>query len=197
MPMQVNFHPMNKIYLFLLFLLLTSCEENKGERILRWIQSWECLEIIFPKIALFTIQGKDTVDFDWVNVDFKIVTYVDSTGCTGCKLQLLEWSDFIQEVDSLSNKNVSFVFYFHPKDKTKLRHLLRLNDFTHPVCFDEKDEFNALNDFPKERELQTVLLNKNNEVIVIGNPHYTRSIRNVYLRRITESSNQEKKASLP
>lgn len=197
MPMQVNFHPINKIYLFLLFLLLTSCEENKGERITRLIQAWEGREIIFPKNSVFTIQGKDTVDFDWGNVDFKIVTYVDSTGCTGCKLQLLEWSDFIQEVDLLSNKNVSFVFYFHPKDKAELRHLLRLNDFTHPVCFDEKDEFNAQNDFPKERELQTVLLNKNNEVIVIGNPHYTRSIRNVYLRRITESSNQEKKASLP
>lgn len=181
---------MNKIYPFLLFFLLISCEENKGERITRLIKAWEGREIIFPKNSVFTIQGKDTVDFDLGNVDFKIVTYVDSTGCTGCKLQLLEWSDFMQEVDSLSNKNVSFVFYFHPKDKKELRHLLRLNDFTHPICFDEKDEFNALNDFPKERELQTVLLNKDNKVIAIGNPHYTRGIKKLYLKRIADNKKE-------
>lgn len=179
---------MNKIYMFLsLLLFVTSCKKDKGEQIAQLIQSWESREIVFPENSIFTIQGKDTVNFK-PNTDFKIVTYIDSTGCTGCKLQLLEWQDFMQEVDSVSNKNVSFIFYFHPKDKKELRHLLRLNNFTHPVCFDEKDEFNALNKFPKERELQTFLLNRENKVIAIGNPHYTRALKSVYLKRIAEGA---------
>lgn len=179
---------MNKIYMFLLLLLfVTSCKKDKGEQIARLIQSWESQEIVFPENSIFTIQGKDTINFK-PNTDFKIVTYIDSTGCTGCKLQLLEWQDFMQEVDSVSNKNVSFIFYFHPKDKKELRHLLRLNNFTHPVCFDEKDEFNALNKFPKERELQTFLLNRENKVIAIGNPHYTPALKSVYLKRIVEGA---------
>lgn len=179
---------MNKIYpLLLIALFLTSCKENKGERIARLIQAWENREIKFPEKSVFTIQGKDTVDFELTDADFKIVTYVDSTGCTGCKLQLPEWQDFMQEIDLLSNASVSIIFYFHPKSKKELRRLLRLYDFAHPVCFDEKDEFNTLNKFPKERELQTFLLNRNNKVIAIGNPHYTRAIKNVYLKRITES----------
>ena len=178
---------MNKIYPFLFILLfLTSCKENKGERIAQLIQTWENREIKFPDNSVFTIQGKDTVDFEIKDSDFKIVTYIDSTGCTGCKLQLLEWLDFMQEVDSLSNKKVSFIFYFHPKSKKELRRLLRLNEFTHPVCLDDKDEFNNLNNFPKERELQTFLLSKDNMVIAVGNPHYTRAIKDIYLKRITQ-----------
>ena len=77
---------MNKIYPFLFILLfLTSCKENKGERIAQLIQTWENREIKFPDNSVFTIQGKDTVDFEIKDSDFKIVTYIDSTGCTGCK----------------------------------------------------------------------------------------------------------------
>ena len=36
---------------------------------------------------------------------------VDSVGCTSCKLQLLRWKLFMQEVDSTLNRPVPFVFY--------------------------------------------------------------------------------------
>lgn len=174
------------VYIVLCF-SLTSCKESKQDQITRLIREWEGKEIIFPDKSVFTIQGRDTVDFDFRNTDYKIVTYVDSTGCTGCKLQLLEWQDFMQEVDSLTARSISFIFYFHPKNRKELRHLLRLHAFVHPVCFDEKDEFNTLNHFPKKRELQTFLLDRENRVVAVGNPHYTRKIRNIYLKRITDS----------
>mgnify|MGYP001694896229 FL=1 len=37
---------------------------------------------------MFTIQGKDTIEYSGDNSNYKIVTYIDSIGCTSCKLQL-------------------------------------------------------------------------------------------------------------
>ena len=69
-----------------------------------------------PFLFYYSIQGKDTVDFSLADADYKVVTYIDSVGCTSCKLQLLRWKLFMQEVDSTLNRPVPFVFYFHPKD---------------------------------------------------------------------------------
>ena len=76
-----------------------------------------------PTHSIFTIQGKDTVDFSLADADYKVVTYIDSVGCTSCKLQLPRWKLFMQEVDSTLNRLVPFVFYFHPKDMKELRYI--------------------------------------------------------------------------
>ena len=67
-------------------LLAASCEESEKERLSRLVKEWEGKEILFPAHSVFTIQGKDTVDFDFKDAEYKIVTYIDSVGCTSCKL---------------------------------------------------------------------------------------------------------------
>ena len=165
-------------------LLVSSCEESEKERLSRLVIEWEGKEILFPTHSTFTIQGKDTVDFQFQDVEYKVVTYVDSIGCTSCKLQLHRWKEFLSEVDSLTNGNVSFLFYFHPKDMKELRYLTRRDAFTHPVCFDEKDEFNQLNHFPSEMMFQTFLLDERNRVVALGNPVLNPNVKELYLNLI-------------
>ena len=105
------------------------------------------------------------MDFDFKGAAYTIVTYIDSVGCTSCKLQLHRWKELVKEVDSLTNGDVPFFFYFHPKDIKELRYLTRRDAFAYPVCFDEKDDFNRLNRFPSEMMFQTFLLDKENRVI--------------------------------
>ena len=97
-------------------LLVSSCEESEKERLSRLVKEWEGKEILFPAHSTFTIQGKDTVDFQFQDAEYKVVTYIDSIGCTSCKLQLHRWRELVSEVDSLTDKSVPFLFYFHPKD---------------------------------------------------------------------------------
>lgn len=165
-------------------LLVSSCEESEKERLSRLVKEWEGKEILFPTHSTFTIQGKDTVDFQFQDAEYKVVTYVDSIGCTSCKLQLHRWKEFLSEVDSLTNGNVSFLFYFHPKDMKELRYLTRRDAFTHPVCFDEKDEFNQLNHFPSEMMFQTFLLDERNRVVALGNPVLNPNVKELYLNLI-------------
>ena len=165
-------------------LFIASCSESEKERLSRLVKEWEGKEILFPAHSTFTIQGKDTVDFDYKDAEYKIVTYIDSVGCTSCKLQLHRWKELVKEVDSLTNGNVPFLFYFHPKDMKELRYLTRRDGFAYPVSFDEKDDFNRLNHFPSEMKFQTFLLDKENRVIALGNPVQNPKVKELYLNLI-------------
>ena len=176
-------------------LLAASCEESEKERLSRLVKEWEGKESLFPAHSIFTIQGKDTVDFDFKDAEYKVVTYIDSVGCTDCKLQLPRWKELMVEVDSLTGGSVPFLFYFHPKDLRELRFLTRRDAFAFPVCFDEKDEFNHLNHFPSEMMFQTFLLDKENKVIALGNPVLSPKVKELYLNLIKgtgESTSSER-----
>ena len=174
-------------------LLMASCSESDKERLSKLVNEWEGKEILFPTHSTFTVQGKDTVDFEYGNADYKVITYIDSVGCTSCKLQLHRWKDLVAEVDSLTNGNVPFLFYFHPKDMKELRYLTRRDDFTYPVCFDEKDELNRLNHFPSDMTFQTFLLDNDNKVVAMGNPVLNPKIKELYLSLVT--GNRSSKSS--
>ena len=167
--------------------MLASCQESREEAMLRLVNEWNGKEIKFPARSVFTIQGKDTVDWEFSNADYKVVTYIDSVGCTSCKLQLPQWKKLVAEVDSLTNGRVPFLFYFHPKDRKELRYLTRRDDFTYPVCFDERDELNRLNQFPTDMTFQTFLLDKDNKVVAMGNPVHNPKVKELYLGLITGS----------
>ena len=166
--------------------MLASCQKSPKEAMLRLVQEWNGKEIKFPARSVFTIQGKDTVDFEFKNADYKVVTYIDSMGCTSCKLQLHRWKQLVAEVDSLTEGRVPFLFYFHPKDMKELRYLTRRDKFIYPVCFDEQDEINRLNQFPSVMDFQTFLLDKDNKVVAMGNPILNPNIKDLYLEVITQ-----------
>lgn len=176
---------MRYLYLILVLALFSSCKESEKDKIARLVEEWEGKEILFPTHSFFTIQGKDTVDFSFADTDYKVVTYIDSVGCTSCKLQLPRWKQFMQEVDSIVNSNIPFVFYFHPKDMKELRYITRRDAFVYPVCFDEMDDFNQLNQFPGEMTFQTFLLDKDNKVVAMGNPVHNPKVKELYLKVLT------------
>lgn len=175
--------------------MLASCQESREEAMLRLVNEWNGKEIKFPSRSVFTIQGKDTVDFEFVDADYKVVTYIDSVGCTSCKLQLPRWKQLIEEVDSLTGGSVPFLFYFHPKDMRELRYLTRRDDFEYPVCFDEKDELNQLNQFSSDMTFHTFLLDKDNKVVAMGNPVLNPKVKELYLSLVT--GNRSSQSSRP
>ena len=165
--------------------LLASCSESREEAMFRLVNEWKDKSVIIPVRSVFTVQGKDVVDFNYRDAEYKILVYTDSIGCTSCKLQLPKWKRMIAEVDSLTGGSVPFLFYFHPKDPKELRFYLRRDNFTYPVCFEEDDYINRLNRFPSDMTFQTLLLNKENKVVAIGSPVLNPKIKDLYLEIIT------------
>lgn len=80
---------MKRKFVFLIFtyLVLASCtngQVNTRER-----------QIRFPKYEKFVCLGKEIPSANLKKTSMKIVMYADSTGCTGCKLQLDMWKLYI------------------------------------------------------------------------------------------------------
>jgi hypothetical protein len=166
---------------------LCSCQNKEKKEITQIVKEWQGKEIVFPEKMIFTQFGQDTVPYSLSESPYKIVMYVDSIGCTSCKLQLHKWKEFITELDSLTRGTVPVLFIFHPKDKREISYLLKRDDINIPVCIDEKDRINALNRFPENQSFQCFLIDSGNKVVYIGNPVHNPRIREMYLRQVTEN----------
>ena len=141
----------------------------------------------------FVVDGRDTVDvIGSVNSGYKIVNYVDSTGCLSCKLQLPLWNLFITQMDSVYHSDVPVYMVFAPKavDVREVQYILRRDTFHHPVCLDLADSFNRLNGFPSDEEFHTFLLDGSNKICAVGNPVHNRRVKDLYLRIIRGESPQ-------
>ena len=164
--------------------LSASCADNRSASVADIVSQWEGREILFPENSVFTIQGCDTVDFQFQNAPYKILTYVDSVGCMSCKLQLMNWSKYIQELDSVTGNSVPVAFFINASDQKELSYITRRDGFKHPVCFDEEDEINRLNQFSANMTFQTFLLDRENRVVGIGNPVHNANVKALYYRII-------------
>ncbi len=172
------------IYFFVFQVFIVACKESSKERLIQDIKTWQGKEIKFPKDLVFTKYAKDTVNYAISNSKYKVLLYVDSTGCTGCKLKLHKWNRFIAEVDSLSSMEVSFLFFFQPKDTRELSYLLRRDAIEHPICVDKDNALQKLNKFPNNLMFHCFLLDENNKILCIGNPVYNRKVRDLYFKQI-------------
>lgn len=180
-----------QLYILLLLSLLTACKENNKEKFALLVQEWQGKEIVFPQNMAFTRFVTEPVDYRIPDAEYKVLVYVDSVGCTSCKLQLLKWKELIAHVDSATNGNVPFIFIFQSKDDRELRYILKCDNFDSPVCFDRNNRFNSSNRFPQDITFQTFLLDKDNKVKVIGNPVHNLAVRDLYLKQITGMQYQE------
>lgn len=179
------------LYILSIFFLVASCKENKKEEVARLVQEWQGKEINFPKNITFTRFVTDTVDYQIPQSDYKVLIYVDSMGCTSCKLQLPKWKELIAYTDSATGGSIPFLFFFQSKDDKELRYILKRDNFNRPICLDRNNELDKLNRFPQNITFQTFLLDKDNRVVVIGNPIHNLAVKDLYLKQITGIQNKE------
>ena len=120
-------------------ILLSSCSNlEKKRQVASIIEQWIGKEILYPEETVFTVQDGDTLDNVLLKeYSYTIVNYVDSTGCTSCKLQLPRWNTFIQEIDSISKKKINLCFIFHPQDIQEVINVLKVNSFKYPIWIDK------------------------------------------------------------
>ena len=160
-------------------IIWTSCQNVERTYLVNTVKEWEGKKIKFPTESVFTQYMCDTMKYD-TDSAFKLMIYVDSTGCTSCKLQLHKWKSFLNEMDSVTNDKIALLFYVCPKDKREFEHILKRDKFDYPICVDEYDSLNIMNNFSSDPRFQVFLLDKENRVIVVGNPILNPKIKDLY-----------------
>ena len=166
-----------------------SCIENKRrDSIAKIVEEWTGKEIQFPEGLTCIPIGKDTTCIDLHNDNYKILLYVDSLGCTSCRLNLTGWKKIMNESDSAFIRKPEFVFIFQPKmkDEKEVQNIFKSNGFSHSVFIDKENETDKINKFPTNTEFQCFLLDKDNKVIMVGNPSQYTVIWALYKKVINE-----------
>ena len=173
------------LIILLLTIFLSACQDKQKEIITLLVKEWQGKQILFPENMVFTRFASDTTNFVIPTSDYKVLVFVDSIGCTSCKLQLSRWKEFIRYTDSISQKNIPFLFFFQFDDQWEIHSLLIRENFDKPICLDRSDSLNQLNHFPKDIRFQVFLLDINNKVVVIGNPVHNPNVKELYLEEIS------------
>ena len=152
----------------LVVLLLCSCHSRRKE-IARIVEEWKNKEVIFPDPLLVKVQGRDTILPDFQERKYKILNYIDTSGCTECRMKLAEWQLLKQEIDSLGyDVDILFVAWVHNYDELEI--LQRANRCQLPFLYDPQGDMQKINQFPAEPAFQTFLLDSLNRVLLIGSP---------------------------
>jgi hypothetical protein len=171
-------------YLFLLNSCLNSDRKNESV-----VKEWISKEVVIPKNIIYKSIGTDTISKYIFNHSYKILVYVDSVGCSGCRLGLVEWKAIIDRCQS-KGYDVGFLFVVQSSDYFKFEEKLEMKNFTYPIIYDIEDNFNRLNKFPKENKYRTFLLDKDNKVVLIGSPILSDKVWELYFNILSKTKNQ-------
>ena len=77
------------------------------------------------------------------------------------------------------------------QDERELQSMFRTSGFSHPVFIDTNNEINSINKFPSRTDYQCFLLDRDNKVLMIGNPSVNAGIWTLYKRIIAERETRE------
>ncbi len=157
-------------------LALAACRSDK-DRMGEIVEEWQGKEIILPDDMTDFLTG-DTIDLS--DADFTILTYVDSTGCTGCKMKLSLWKRYLNSLDTLGYSSVDFLMIVNTVDGDELKNTLSMYAFTHPLYMDQGNKIDSVNGFPDEMRFQTFLLNDRKQIMAIGSPVGSTDIEKMY-----------------
>ena len=101
----------------------SSCKKNtRRESAAKIVKEWTGKEVKFPKNIPCYVSGQETLtEFceEGFQKEYKILLYVDSTGCSNCRLQLFEWKQLMEEADSLFNGKVGFILFFSTQNSKR------------------------------------------------------------------------------
>lgn len=176
-----------KIATIILVLALSCCQlNNQNDFYLSSIREWQNREISIPT-HIFDVTSDSIIHTK--NYDFKIITYIDSSGCYPCRLHLNEWSNFISEIENLnSDKTVLPLIIIEPRFDTSVKELLENENYIHPICVKQDSLLNILNTLPINTGLRTFLLDSNNKILIIGNPIFNKKISTLYKDLISSNA---------
>ncbi len=165
-----------KSFVFVLLLSLLSCNnEIKNKETLNGkIERFK--KIILPKNKLLNRK------------QLKIVTYINGD-CYACVKELEEWKEWLVR-DSI---NIQFLFIYESTDTAHFNsYIKKYFNIEYPLVYDNESEYLSKNNINKyDKMFQTFLLDKNDSVILVGNPFLNKKLAELYRKEIEKRAKRQ------
>ncbi len=181
----------NKIYrhyLFIALLLVLSCSPQKKD----WsemtskeiIKTLINTQIYIPE-DLLIYENDELVAFDSISLSgskFKIITLIYGD-CEKCIKSINSWHDLENEIIQKEQLKMYFVILTSNPDFFIERYLPEIG-ISSSILIDKSYNFLIKNNFPPYKRFHTFLLDRNNEIMLIGTPFYNDKSMQLYKNTI-------------
>lgn len=112
----------------------------------------------------------------------KIVNFLDGD-CSTCLMKIHFWEEFVSELNAKRHINIPVMMYAYSYFEDNIRDYMNKEWDNRPWQFDKNRYFIERNELYDLR-LQTVLLDSENRVILIGDPLLNPKLRKLYMKTI-------------
>lgn len=173
---------MKKVHCILLatMMLLSSCGKKKFADEILQMQS-RPIDMTPCEEAYCYEEGKE-VKYNCKDSTYKLVIYIDSLSCSPCFVShMLDYMGTVVDFDSVG---INTLFIFEPKGEQKESLVSSLKELAYPIrtTVVPNGMFSSANPhLPSSSVLHSFLLNKNNEVILVGDPSKNDKIKKLIL----------------
>lgn len=176
---------MNKVISFtidiLTLLSLNACD-SKVNRINAKLEKLCSEPIKFNTQDFVVVCNNPTYKLCVDSVKFKYVCFLDSSECTSCALKdAYRWNDYVSMFES-NPKQISFLYVLSAKPNRDIMLQIRESGFCQNIYIDTCGVFAESNPhIPNNTMFHTFLLDKNNNIVLVGNPIKNKKIRKRFL----------------
>lgn len=184
--------PLVKYFFIIQILFLYSCghskEKSYEDKVKSIVEKIRQDRIILPD-TMNILQGKKSILFQQFysrDTVFKIVTNIRGD-CYKCIAEIESWqNEFINHVDT---SYVKFYFYVTTIDYFNfLNNLYPAFALNYPIIIDHNDTYLTSNNLiDLNEEFHTFLLDKSNNVVLIGNPLHYSDLKQFYFEEINSA----------
>ena len=141
-----------------------------------------CKKEVKDVVANMYGQRIDYGDWNVPSSTYSILTYIDSTQCTECQMQIRKWQKFLNNIGCDLSGTLQVVFVVHNKSIGRIKHNFRHAEASlFFVIADTAGRFIQKNELPQNDMFRTFLLDSANHIVAIGNPIYSSNIAKLYM----------------
>ena len=172
------------IFLTITVSLLTSCQGEN--RVIEEVKDMYGRKIAFVR-PYSSIPSSRTLALDsTMSKDIKVVSYLENFSCTDCALnKLVNRIEIINSID----KDLGYLIVIRTNDVDELTKHIENKGISHPIMCYQSDAFKVENKLDVLARNRTFLLDKNDRIVLVGEPFNNEALLNLYKKAVTQ--NQE------
>lgn len=168
-------------HFMLLAVFLAFCSCNNEGRIEKEIKALSGRELLFPE-GYVSLSYHDSLKVEpLVNADIKIVSYYDNIVCSSCSLNKLK--AWVSQADSI-DPEIPYLIVIHSNKKEEFVETARQIKLPYPLMFYDSDVFKVENKLDVLDQNRTFLLDKNNKIVLVGEPFSLPRLADLYKKQI-------------
>lgn len=172
---------------FVLLLLISSCVNHSNTQIKsieEIMEEWHGKEIKLPD-CFFRFSDDVMTSVRVSDSDnFRLISLI-SADCPGCIEDIFTLYQFYSEIKQYDNAEVIIILFARDYEYLLSHYGNQLPQDLN-IYIDPDYKFFDYNNYPKKELFRTFLINRRNEIVLLGDPIYNNALQELYFNKINE-----------